>query len=83
MMTIEKQGEQVICPDAFCGANCYPAPANGVVGKRFKGCDDKTYLCESYDSGVGYWMVDVWDSNNRRCVSERAIKGNFKMVEYG
>ena len=59
-----------------------------VVGRYWGGHStklDKTavYYCESYDPQQGYWMVNVSDpgSDDRVCISERAINRTFWAVD--
>lgn len=56
-------------------------PDHPVVGRTFK-CPfyGKTYFCDSWDSGCGFWMTNVDDPVDRTCVSERAIGRTFHEV---
>ncbi len=65
-------------------------PKHHVVGRRFRAYDGHIYVCDSYDSRIGYWMtredapperrndaMGEW----RRNVSERAIGGTFHRID--
>lgn len=80
MKLSDQRGSHPTCPDAFCGASCRPVKDHEVVGHTFKAWDGKTYLCDSYDERIGFWMTEIGNPNNRRNVSERAIGGAFRRV---
>lgn len=53
-----------------------------AVGKYFVSHDTGTdklliYFCDSYDTGLGYWMTDRLNPANRRNVSERAVNNVY------
>lgn len=57
-----------------------------IVGQKFKAWDGQTYICDSYDPAIGFWMTRVdapedrktdQHSEWRRNVSERAIGRTF------
>lgn len=53
-----------------------------VVGKHFAGYCHKAnkivvYFCDSYDTGLGYWLTNRLDASDRKNVSERAINNQF------
>jgi len=61
-------------------------PDHTVVGRRWRGPEDRSYFCESYDPRIGFWMVQVdpktgnpVEPENRRNVSEKAIGGTYRV----
>jgi len=48
------------------------------VGKRYRGWNGQTYLCESFDL-AGFWMRNVADPADRRNVSVRALGSTFHL----
>lgn len=61
-----------------------------VVGKQFKAHDGFTYVCDSYDPRIGYWMTrtDAPGAHKqdqfgrwRRNVSEQAIGRTFHLIK--
>jgi hypothetical protein len=56
--------------------NAVAVAGGSTVGQRFNS-DSRTYLCDSYDPEIGYWMTNVADPTDRRNVSERAIGRTF------
>lgn len=54
--------------------------ASKVLGKTYVGWDGRDYRADSYDPNAGYWMVDVKDPTNKKCISERAIGRTFHEV---
>lgn len=50
------------------------------IGCTWRGWNGDAYLCESYDSRAGYWLVNVNDETDRRCVSERALGRTFRII---
>jgi hypothetical protein len=62
---------------------------SAIVGHKFKAWDGHTYICDSYDPAIGYWMtrddapVDHradTEGKWRRNVSERAIGRTYHHV---
>lgn len=52
-------------------------PDHDVVGQYFVGWTSEVYLCDSYDTSMGFWMTNILDPKDRRNVSERAIGRTF------
>jgi len=52
-------------------------PDHEVVGHTFIGWNGATFICDSYDPRIGYWMTNTDDATDRRNVSERAIGKTF------
>jgi len=55
-------------------------PEHTVVGHFYRGwgsAGQATYLCDSYDPAIGFWMTNIADESDRRNVSERAIGRTF------
>lgn len=57
-------------------------PDHPIVGHYFAGPSYVTgktaiYLCESLDPSIGYWLVNINKSWERRNISERAIGATF------
>jgi hypothetical protein len=50
-----------------------------AIGKRYRGFDGFTYLCESYDPSCGYW-VSREDGSRRANISERAIGRTYHEI---
>lgn len=70
---------QIITPDNNNGQD-------HVVGKKWAGHCHRTnkiviYLCDMYDSGIGYWLTNILDAADRKNVSERAIHNQFWEAE--
>lgn len=51
-----------------------------IIGLRYVGWNGEIYLCESYNPRQGFWMQNVDNSEDRRCISERAIDRTFHRV---
>lgn len=54
---------------------------DSVVGGRYVGFNDRVYCCTSYESNAGFWMQNVDDESERRCISESAIDRTFHRVK--
>jgi hypothetical protein len=64
-------------------------PDHETIGQRFKAWDGHTYLCDSYDPRIGFWMTredapperrQDEHSDWRKNVSERAIGRTFHRI---
>lgn len=53
-----------------------------TIGHDFKGYSTKTqktevYFCDSFDSAIGFWMINIGDPEDRKNVSLAAIGRTF------
>lgn len=52
-------------------------PGHRTIGYIYCGWDSQMYYCDSYDPRDGFYMTNVLNEAERKCVSERAIERTF------
>lgn len=55
-------------------------PGHAIVGRRFRGWDDRVLYCDCYEPGLGYWLVNEKAPEDRCVCSETILKRTYREV---